>query len=206
MDAERDVVSENAKLGDLHKDVETMTNEVELADLRTIAAIAVTQLIDDIVEDDEEIRIIAADIADCWQSLTPSVRKEYDRLAGSSGLASFAGDYSVLVDCAWRSSYGAVGVVAEWTATKMCQLSWQIRVAQILQRKTVNEPPNADWLGQFPLTTDPDWPAVPADPSSTSCAQIQDPTDPPHIDEHQAHDLSVDQPVVLRPVLGELLS
>jgi hypothetical protein len=121
--------------------VSELTAQLETANLRVEAALDVIPLIYRVVEDHHSRMVVITDIVDCWLSLDPAVRKEYERQrARNAPVGRFGADY---VDAVTQG-------VPESPPTLDC-LQWLIHTATAQKRRILGEPPSSEWLGRFPM-------------------------------------------------------
>ncbi|HSW66087.1 MAG TPA: hypothetical protein VLI54_03035 [Bacillota bacterium] len=124
--------------------------ELEVANLRTAAAIDFAPLVDDMLEDHDACLVVVDDIVACWLRLPASVREAYASWPNCRPLSRFVSDYfdeidrAWLVDCQVESS-----ALHDSVKEEKCHAGWRRHAAQVRARAAAAEPPSDVWLERF---------------------------------------------------------
>lgn len=104
----------------------TTPPDLPTASLQIDIAIAILPLIDDMVTDPADRRLVIADIAHRWQHLPPEQQARYDGNPQEPGPIAFAIDYTTAIDRRWREHTNTDPFTLHHFETdRLCRHGWQ---------------------------------------------------------------------------------
>ena len=144
-----------AQLAALRRQFDALTDELGVAHLQTEVAAIVIPLIRTSVDDVDDRLAVISDIVDCWQHLPDEVRAGYATGCHRDHIASFALDYTEIIE---EHLEPGPGYVPDPSTTDrdgdIRHHLWHNHIATIHHRVEHCEHPPAAWMAHFPIPED----------------------------------------------------